>query len=314
MAYELKVGEKLPHAIRRVTRLQVRRVLCDLTQSSRNGHAEAERVHEARKNLKKARAALRLVRDELGNRFYRRDARHLRKVAQALSDQRDIEVQLETVQKLHKAYKGRLMRSALVKLRRVLTEREKKVSGGAKGKSDKLEMELCAARQDIKRWPVNKLKWREMACGISMTFGRSGKAFHAARRTPSPENLHEWRKRAKDLWYQVRILKPIQPEALDKLTGCLKQLGQLLGDDHDLFMIEEAARQAGLECRELEALSKAVTSQRAQLQKKAFALGRELYEEKPSAFAFRIERYGKAACRAWKGSGNGLQNSRDNRD
>lgn len=125
--------------------------------------------------------------------------------------------------------------------------------------------------------------------------------------------MHEWRKRAKDLWYQVRILKPIQADALGELARCLKQIGQYLGDDHDLFMLEQAARQAGLERRELEAVSQIVATRRAQLQKKAFALGRELYVEKPSAFALRIERYGKAACRVWK-TDDGLQNSRDNRD
>jgi CHAD domain-containing protein len=309
MAYELKAGEKLPRAIRRITKRQVKRVLCELTQPVRKGTGEAERVHEARKNLKKARAALRLVRDELGARFYRRGARHLRKVARALSSHRDLEVQLETVEKLHGQYRGRLMRSALVKLRRTLTARHKKVSGASGGKAGKLEEELCATQRDIKRWPVNKLKWREMARGISRTFARSSKAFHNATRTPSPENLHEWRKRAKDLWYQLRILKPIQRDAINELADCLKRLGQYLGDDHDLFMIEEAAKEARLECGEFETLSRTVAFRRAKLQQKAFALGRRLYEEKPSAFAFRIERYGKAARRAWNDGARRLQKS-----
>lgn len=39
-----------------------------------------------------------------------------------------------------------------------------------------------------------------------------------AQAKPSVENLHEWRKRVKDLWYQVRLLTPLWP-------GMLKEIG-----------------------------------------------------------------------------------------
>jgi CHAD domain-containing protein len=42
--------------------------------------------------------------------------------------------------------------------------------------------------------------------------------------TPSMEHLHEWRKRMKDLGYQVRLLTPIGPGILEDLADELEQL------------------------------------------------------------------------------------------
>jgi hypothetical protein len=46
--------------------------------------------------------------------------------------------------------------------------------------------------------------------------------------------LHEWRKRAKDLWYHHRLLKDAWPGPVKAFADEADQLGKLLGDDHDL--------------------------------------------------------------------------------
>jgi CHAD domain-containing protein len=292
MAYELKQGEKLPRGIRRIAKSQVERILCNLTQPK---GPKAESVHEARKSLKKARAALRLVRDELGDSAYRRDAKHLRKVARALSAQRDVQVQVNTVQELVPQFRDKLVREALMKLHRFLQAQLREVSHKPNGNPKKLESELRAARRHTKKWPVGHLKWSDIASGIGQTYKRGSKAFEVARRTRKPLDLHEWRKRAKDLWYQLRILKPVKEEPIGALAESMKKLGQLLGDDHDLFMIGEAAKNAELSPRELEAIGELVQRRRENLQKEAFQLGRRLFSEKPSEFIERMEACGNAA-------------------
>jgi CHAD domain-containing protein len=293
MAYQLKPGEKLPRAIRRIAKGRVQRILCDLTHPAANRKEEC--VHQARKNLKKVRAALRLVRDELGNRVYRRDARHFRKVARALSQQRDAQVQLQTAEDLLGQYHGKLLREALMKLHRVLQQRLREVSHQPNGDIKKLECELEAACRHAKKWPVDNLKWDDLACGIGQTYKRASKGFQQAERTRKPEDLHEWRKRVKDLWYQLCILKPVQEKAIATLAQNMKRLGQLLGNDHDLFMIGEASKTAELNCRELEAIENLARERRKCLQKEAFQLGRRLFSEKPSEFIRRMERYGEAS-------------------
>src|SRR6201999_1755839 len=54
-----------------------------------DGDALAEAIHGARKDLKKARAALRLVREELGEDIFKRENVALRDAARLLSASRD---------------------------------------------------------------------------------------------------------------------------------------------------------------------------------------------------------------------------------
>src|SRR4030095_2879289 len=51
---------------------------------------------------------------------------------------------------------------------------------------------------------------------------------------PEPENFHAWRKRVKDIWYQLRILQPLNRIVLTEMAHDAEVLGELLGREHDL--------------------------------------------------------------------------------
>ena len=48
-----------------------------------------------------------------------------------------------------------------------------------------------------------------LADGLPTTYRRGRKAYEQARSEPGAESLHEWRKRSKDLWYELRLLGPV---------------------------------------------------------------------------------------------------------
>ena len=48
---------------------------------------------------------------------------------------------------------------------------------------------------------------------------------------------HDWRKRAKDVWYQLRLLQDTWPDVMKAMAGQASQLSDLLGDDHDLAVL-----------------------------------------------------------------------------
>ena len=291
MAYKLKTREKLPHAIRRIAKGQVDRITKELAEHRPDhwGHS----IHEARMDLKKVRAALRLVRDQLGGRIYKRDDRSFRLVAQALAQPRDAEALIKAVEKLRKIRSGPTARTALAKLRKISLQRRNELLSGLNGGSRKVMSDLRSARCHVKKWPVDRLKWSDLCRGLRRTYQLGLEAFQKAGQMRQSDCLHEWRKRVKDLWYQLRILEPIQPKAISGLTEELKQLSDYLGDDHDLVMIEEAAKKAGLERRESQALARLIQYRHNQLQLQAFDLGHKLYQEKPASFARRIARRGK---------------------
>src|SRR5690242_1665953 len=100
MAYKLKEGEKLPHAIRRIAKRQVDRITEELAE--RRPECLGQAIHGARKDLKKVRAELRLVRDRLGGKIYKREGRSFRDVADALRQPRDAEALIKAVDELRK--------------------------------------------------------------------------------------------------------------------------------------------------------------------------------------------------------------------
>ena len=53
------------------------------------------------------------------------------------------------------------------------------------------------------------------------------------------ELLHGWRKRVKDLSYQVSLLRPMAREEIDARAAELDNLSEHLGDDHDLAMLQQ---------------------------------------------------------------------------
>src|SRR5262249_7531385 len=110
-------------------------------------------------------------------------------------------------------------------------------------------------------------------------------------------NLHEWRKRVKDLWHQLEILEPTRPDLLEELATKAHELADHLGDDHDLVVLSETMKDVfrtegdGAHGSEW---SRLIQLRRGELQKSAFHLGDELYRERPKEFVRRLKAYWKA--------------------
>ena len=103
--------------------------------------------------------------------------------------------------------------------------------------------------------------------------------------------MHKWRKEVKQLWYQLRLLTPLNRVVLEKIAGDARSLGQLLGCEHDYAFLwqrfNEKQPEAVLE-RERIDLEKLIRQRGRRLQRNATELGRRFYAEPPKAFAKRI--------------------------
>ena len=96
-AIRFSPGRDLQAEIRRIAGKRMRSATDTLRDLSKDPD---EAVHDARKDLKKLRALLRLVRDGLGEVRYRKENRALRNAGRALADFRDAAVRVELVEKL----------------------------------------------------------------------------------------------------------------------------------------------------------------------------------------------------------------------
>src|SRR2546430_8896606 len=97
MSYELRHGEPLGENLCRVCRKQIEGAIAVAKGETKTDDTP---VHAMRKHLKKARAALRLVRKEIGRGLYRTQDHALRDVGRLTSEIRDAEVRLQTVREL----------------------------------------------------------------------------------------------------------------------------------------------------------------------------------------------------------------------
>lgn len=264
-----------------------------------SGEADAaEAVHGARKDLKKLRAVLRLLRGTLPKATYREESRRYRDAGRALSGSRDAEVRLATLEALGKRF-GDLPIDAFEAWRAIL-DRDREAAVNATRDPSAIEEAMATIEvgsAGIEGWQLRGDSWSLIGSGLRRSYRRGRRMMRAATDEPSETNFHEWRKRAKDLWYALRILRDAWPLPLDASAEEAHRLSELLGDHHDLALLRQDLRQRRLGDAETRALEAVIDGRQGELAAEALALGSRLYAEKPRAFSRRMRGY----WRAWRG-------------
>jgi CHAD domain-containing protein len=291
MAFCFKRKESVAKGVRRLGRERIENALECLKDCR---HAEA--IHGARKDIKKVRAVIRLVHTEITKKAYCRQNCLLREAAKDLAASRDAFVKVKTLRNLMRHFRGQLAPGALRYVRSELRNAfDEEMKRFAKEKSARtVERVLRRVAKELERLDVSGKGWKAIGPGVKSAYSKGRHAYQTVLKDLSPENLHEWRKHAKDLWYQVSLLRPVWPEQMDATARELETLGEYLGDDHDLFVLQQSVREqcAGdRDGRELEILHGLIEERQRELRAAAFALGRRFYAEKPSAFCERLAGY-----------------------
>jgi CHAD domain-containing protein len=291
-SYRLRGDETVPKGIARIARGRIDHAIEELEGKTDSSSGEA--VHEARKDMKKLRAVVRLVRDEIGKDVYRRENASIRDAGRELAGVRDADVMLATLGDLEERYADELGPDATGPLRQALEAHRIRTAAGARGPAAAQVVDvLTTARRRVGRWPLDEDSFDAVAGGLRRVYRRGRRGFRAARAEPTTENLHEWRKRVKDLWYHLTILRDTWQPVMEALADEAHAASERLGDDHDLAVLlawaEEHAPESAV------ALAPLVERRRAELQADAFAISARLYAEKPGAFVRRLERWWDAA-------------------
>lgn len=295
MAYRLSPHEPVSAGVRRLVREQLDGALDQL--HGRTGDDGAAAVHDARKRLKKSRAVLRLARAELGDDVYHPASAGLRRAGRRLSAARDAQVLVDTFDDLGGRSLDGVVPAAYSRVRATLEERRREVAAEALEHGEEAQAaaeEIADVHAAISTWPLEREGFAPLRKGLRRAYERGRRDLAAARRHPTPDHLHEWRKRAKDLWYHARILEPAWPGGVGAIVAATDELGDLLGLDHDLALLREAIEEHGaavVDATQVGALVAAVDERRAELERVAFAIGARVYADKPKAFVRRVERW-----------------------
>jgi len=253
----------------------------------------AEAVHEARKALKRVRAVLRLCRGWLGEERYRQENTILRDAGRSLSGLRDAQVLVETLDGLREPLGPELPEDAWSGFRERLTADAAALAEteGRAGPYGNVVLALAGVRERAELWPLPHDGGPEhLANGLEQVYRKARRARRRANRERTTENLHELRKRTKDLWHSGQLLDPLSRKRVGKLRRRAHRVSDLLGEDHDLAVLLDRAEQVpeAFGPGELELLGALAERRRRALAREALSRAAKLYRRKPRKLARRL--------------------------
>jgi len=245
-------------------------------------------IHSSRKHIRKARALLRLVRSEIGAKAFRRHNVALRDAARTLSPIRDADVIVETIRELRPTGDAaKSLRQLLTTERRTL--RAKMIEDGSLQNSVARTLERFAT--ELRDLSLRDGDWSVLRDGLEDSYRRARRAHRSAFTDGADAALHDARKRAKDLWYHLRVVRPIAPNLLKPMEQDAHALADALGADHDLAVLTERADAA--EAGD-DGLTATIVERRQAHQTEARRIGNQLFAESPRAYVRRLAAYWSA--------------------
>jgi CHAD domain-containing protein len=294
MPLHIKRSESLARAVQRICNSHIDDVWARLHKAS---HPAS--IHGARKEIKKLRAILQLIRGEIDHDGVDRIGKPLQKAASRLGIPRDARVTLKAFETLA----GSEMVECFPKIHKKL-QRTYKLETRKFRDEDSVSEAIQALKKLRRRVKCIKLKpegWKAFKPGLTKSYRQGRKAWKLAQRRQTADGLHEWRKHVKTLCYQLRMLCPKWPSAALIMTEELEKLGSQLGEDHDYYLLSQFIKEHCIG-RDVEAmrLNQIIKLRQKQLRSSAMKLGSRVYVKTPTAVFAHLETH----WRTWRGEQN----------
>jgi CHAD domain-containing protein len=284
MGYRFRHDDNSVEAgVRRIAAEQLGRAVASL-----EGDALHAGVHDARKRVKKVRGLLRLVRP--GFKGFARENAALRDAARTLSGLRDHAAMIEALDRLAARYPDRIDGRRMVPLRREL-EARRDDAAGANDLGDRIaafRAVLSAAKDRAEGWTLKAPGWEALGPGLGRGYAQGREAMRVAHKTGRGEDFHAFRKRVKDHGYHARLLAPVWPVLMGPYAALVDDLGEVLGEQHDLVAFAPVVAGSALAPDARGALEDLIVEERRRLEARALVTAARVYAERPKAMARRM--------------------------
>jgi len=241
-------------------------------------------VHDYRKALRRARAVLSLVSNALP-KSERRAVRHaLQEARRAVSVARDHAVAPEVINGLALDEVSRDAANAAVanaqttaqptaELKQLLAE------GAARAAAQVEALEAALPAQ---------LDWDTVARGVQSTYDAARRARHSAKR--SKRQFHSWRRRTKELTYQLDVLAGFAAGHVTELAHEIEGVADTQSPAVDLVMVRDFVRTygQGIAPEAFDQLIQTLDTQLDDLMRDSRSAGRAAFKRKPKKFVRRL--------------------------
>ena len=304
----------------------VRRIALELLDDSREqlsdpGDKLEDAVHTSRKNFKKMRALIRLIRDTLGKKTYKKENVFFRNLGRELAPVRDAHVLIDTLQDLKNYCTDEWVvdNISVIRWEMEKTLNDKHLDDGEIEKRlENVRNGLDESYQRIASWPEIPHAFNSLSNGLERVYRRGYNGFHKSYENPDTDTLHDWRKRVKYLWYHTRLTNIYWPVMLEPYGEELHHLADLLGDDHDLAILKQALLKEDIPFTLREPVSRLLSClnrRRQYLQEHAFIVAQRIYAHEPASFITWYQAmwnaYQKLDSRQMESENPGHENSAD---
>ena len=288
MAYQLEKGEPLLKGIYRIGKEEQKATLAALS-TIEDPH---KGIHQARKHLKKLRALIRLIRDQLGRNSYKDGNIYYRDIGRHLAALRDITSLIEISIQLQEQYAQIIGHEGFEHLLQLLTQERKRIQK-EKPQKQLFKKEVQLIKKDKTRFtkPSKPVYSIENALkSLTRVYKRGVRGFQKAQILPEAEGMHDWRKRVKYLWHHFQLIEQAWPALMICYIEILKNLADELGDYHDLALLQEKTQLLKKNLPEgfAKKLWKIAEKEKKNKLSEALNLGQLIYAERPKAFRRRM--------------------------
>jgi len=294
MSFKLENNETLSFGLKRIVLELIDNSVFHFAKG--NGSFNDD-IHEIRKNFKKIRTVLRLIKTSIGNQNFKNENSFYAGSGRVLSDLRDSTVLITTFDKLLKISELEMSTFDFSVFRNFLVEKHKNISASKSKKSEvinSLSTDLLLARSRVFDWEISGDSFKLIKKNLRRIYEQGQQNMFAVLNEPAKPNVHEWRKRVKDLWYSMRILSNVWPEIMSPLVILLGKLSDLLGDTNDLFLLKERIRINQSKFKDdqhTKELINFIDRRIIDLLREARSIGRKVYSEDSNYFVGRMQNY-----------------------
>ena len=294
MSYLLENNETLSFGLKRIVLELIDKSVFNLAKG--NGSFN-EDIHDTRKNFKKVRTVQRLIRSNIGEESFQTENSFYRDAGRTLSDLRDSTVLIFTFDKLLKNSELEMSNFDFSVFKDFLIEKHKTIRIAKSKKSaviNSLSTDLLLARSRVFDWPLSGDDFKLIKRNLQRIYEQGQNYMYTVFSEAIKENVHEWRKRVKDLWYAMRILNNLWPEIMSPLVILLGKLSDTLGDANDLFLLKERIitnQSKFKDDQHTRELINFIDRRIIDLLRDARSIGRKIYSEDSKYFVGRMQNY-----------------------
>lgn len=299
MPYRFKKNETFKSGFQRIVREELgnSQTILDAEVVTPKG------IHSIRKSLKRLRSLMRLVAPAIGKTDLQKHNREIRDIAGLMAARRDQAVMQQTLQALKEGIKkpsgGKQSRRsadsifAAVDQALGVTQDEDGGDTNLKGTEvAKIRARLERETRILAQTAFRKKGFEAVRDGLSNSYRAARKRMSGSELNPDNEAFHELRKSLQWHWHQMALLAAAWPELFEARAASARNVSQLLGEDHDLAVLNERVQsEPALTSPTKRSFANLCEQRQQKLRTLAKIRIQQLFSEKPAVFTQRIEEY-----------------------